>query len=84
MLHEGSKSSEEKYAKYYIQNNKTPWYVEKCVHLHSESVFKITTKMVPPPPPISYNSLRANLPAIWRYTTELLKTLSNKHHQQDA
>jgi hypothetical protein len=31
-----------------------------------------------PFPEISCNSLRANLPAIWRYTAELLKALSSK------
>jgi hypothetical protein len=31
-----------------------------------------------PPPEISYNSLRANLPVIWHYTAKLLKALSNK------
>jgi hypothetical protein len=31
-----------------------------------------------PPPEISYNSLRANLPDIWHYTVKLLKALSNK------
>jgi hypothetical protein len=49
MLHEDSKSSEKKYAKCYVQNNQAPWYVEKCVQLHSGAELKIIQKCCTPP-----------------------------------